>query len=576
MRAAPARLITETTVDGLPVLYGARPGPLTAGLIFRVGRADETLATSGITHLVEHLALYGRDVGALEHNGITNDTFTAFQVTGNERAVVAFLNGLCAALRELPLDRLDAEKEILRTERAHTGASGPGDVQRAERFGAEGPGIVPYGEVGLAAIDAEAVREWARARFTRGNAVLWMTSERVPEGLHLDLPDGPRLPVPAWQEVERPHPAYVVGTPGIVLLDAVVPRSATASMFSRIAGRMLFRELREEAGLSYTAASDYEPLDGERAHVTLHADALPDRQEAVARGVVDILLRLRASDVDDRDLDAVHGTAVEIAELAWTDAGFLFSSAFDLLMGHPPVDLSTFAEEMRSVTAADIAVVAEAFYADAIAQIPEGDLAWAGFAPTARWSTAAVDGRHFPVHGEPQYGLTIGEVGASVRTPDGDVTVRFADCVGYLTFPDGARTLVGRDGFRIVIEPTQFFGLGADVIAALDERVPKGVTVPLPARDPEEIPPQRGKPMRWRGYGVWAGILGGVSALGLTIVSPFVLGLSSVLAGSRSDGSMLGVVAVGWALVAVLVPLTVLLFAGVVRRGRWTAATGER
>ena len=576
MRAASLRPITQTTVDGIPTLHGARPGPLTAGLLFRVGRADETVATSGITHLVEHLALHDRDVGALDHNGLTNDTYTAFQVTGSERSVVAYLNGLCAALRELPLERLEVEKDVLRTERAHGGGGGPGDIQRTERFGAQGPGVVPYGELGLGAIDAAAVREWAHSRFTRGNAVLWMTGEHVPEGLHLELPDGPRIPVPAWQEVERPHPAYVVGAPGVVLLDAVVPRSAAAAMFSRIAGRMLFRELREEAGLSYTAASDYQPLDGDRAHLTLQADALPGHHEAVVCGVIDVLLRLRAGDIEDRDLQAARATTVEIADLAATDAGFLFSSAFDVLMGHQPTDPATFVEEARAINAADIAVVAEAFYADAIAQIPEGDLGWAGFAPTARWSASAVDGRHFPVHGEPQYGLTIGDDGASVRTPDGDVTVRFADCVGYLTFPDGARTLIGRDGFRIIIEPTQYFGLGPDTLAALDERVPEGVTVPLPARQPEEIPPPRGKPMRWRGYGVWAGILGVVFSLALTVVFPFTLGLSNALAGSRGDGSMLGIATVGWVLVAVLLPLTVLLFAGVFRRGHWTAATGER
>nr|WP_117212210.1 insulinase family protein [Allorhizocola rhizosphaerae] len=30
---------------------------MAAGLVFRVGQADETLATHGISHLVEHLAL---------------------------------------------------------------------------------------------------------------------------------------------------------------------------------------------------------------------------------------------------------------------------------------------------------------------------------------------------------------------------------------------------------------------------------------------------------------------------------------------------------------------------------------
>ena len=48
-------MIRETEVDGVPTLLAPRNGPLAAGLTFRVGQADETLATAGITHLLEHL-----------------------------------------------------------------------------------------------------------------------------------------------------------------------------------------------------------------------------------------------------------------------------------------------------------------------------------------------------------------------------------------------------------------------------------------------------------------------------------------------------------------------------------------
>lgn len=42
------------TVDGVPVLWsGEGRGRFSVGLVFRVGRADETLATSGLTHLLE-------------------------------------------------------------------------------------------------------------------------------------------------------------------------------------------------------------------------------------------------------------------------------------------------------------------------------------------------------------------------------------------------------------------------------------------------------------------------------------------------------------------------------------------
>ena len=88
-------------VDGVPVLVAKTSGPLRAGLMFRVGRADETLATGGITHLVEHLALHRHGVTDYHYNGMTGVTTTNFITQGTPEAVVAFLNGVCAGLRDL-------------------------------------------------------------------------------------------------------------------------------------------------------------------------------------------------------------------------------------------------------------------------------------------------------------------------------------------------------------------------------------------------------------------------------------------------------------------------------------------
>ena len=49
------REVNQTTIDGVPVIWAEAPGPIRATLMFRVGRVDERLPWSGITHLVEHL-----------------------------------------------------------------------------------------------------------------------------------------------------------------------------------------------------------------------------------------------------------------------------------------------------------------------------------------------------------------------------------------------------------------------------------------------------------------------------------------------------------------------------------------
>lgn len=106
--------IRTTEVDSIRTVLAPAPGPVTAGLFFRVGVADETLATAGITHLVEHLALHRHGVSDLHYNGATAATYTLFHVTGTPDEVVTYLNGVCAALRDLPVERLETERDILR------------------------------------------------------------------------------------------------------------------------------------------------------------------------------------------------------------------------------------------------------------------------------------------------------------------------------------------------------------------------------------------------------------------------------------------------------------------------------
>jgi zinc protease len=141
-------VVRETEVDGVPTLVAPIPGPLNAGLMFRVGRADETLSRTGITHLVEHLALFGHSLSDYHHNGSTGATITHFHMSGSESDVVDFLAGVCASLTDLPIARLEIEKEILRTEE-HNRPSGANHSMPLWRYGSVGYGLLSYPEWGL-------------------------------------------------------------------------------------------------------------------------------------------------------------------------------------------------------------------------------------------------------------------------------------------------------------------------------------------------------------------------------------------------------------------------------------------
>lgn len=501
-------MTTETTVDGVRTVLAPGAGVLSAGLLFRVGRADETLATSGITHLVEHLALHrlGRP-GDPHHNGAAAPAYTGFQVTGTPAEVVGYLNAVCAALRDLPVDRLETEKEILRTEAAGL-RRGPARLCSMWRYGSRSYGLAEYAEAGLAGLTGEQVRDWARTRFTTGNAVLWITGDAVPEGLDLTLPSGAWRPAPEPTAALPALPAFFRGEDGSVVLTSVLPRSTAAGLFAEVLGEELFRELRQKGGYSYTATAAYEPRDAGSATLVAHADALPEKQEAMVGAFVGVLAKLRAGRIEPSDLESVRASALRRQGAPGLAPDRLPGHAVDLLLGHRSRTAAEARAEIEAVTAESLREVADAVWACALLQLPgrsadraaeltarlsaehttgltAGPTAELVAAPTG--SAEAVTGRRRQALADPGTVLVMGEEGVSLVSERGPITVRYAECSLVQAYPDGARHLVGHDGFTLTIEPT-LYGIGPAALAPLDAAVPPEVVIAMPPRDPSRIP----------------------------------------------------------------------------------------
>ncbi|HEV6954232.1 MAG TPA: hypothetical protein VKY86_13395 [Promicromonospora sp.] len=483
--------VVADEVDGVPLLLAAREGNVSGGIVFRVGSAHETLATAGITHLVEHLALRGQVRSEAHLNGQTQAGLTLFHVTGTAADVVAYLNDVCAALRDLPLDRLETEKDILRAE---AGNRDPGVVGRLRinRHGARGRGLVGYGERGLDRLTADEVRDWAATRFTRGNAVAWFTGDAVPDGLDLRLPAGERMPAPPLTDVLGTTPACLTGLRDGVALDAVVSRDATsltATLTALVLREALHRALRADADLAGSIDVTTEGLDAEHARLEIAVHAVDGKQDAVLGGVLDALGTLRYHVAAD-DLAAARAIAAEdlTALAAAPAADVLPSLAGRLATGRPLQRPEEVRAEIDRVTAEDVRTVARQVWDSALWLAP-GTLDHVGVAQAPRFSEQPAVGRAYPRTGAPEVSLVLAEDGVGLVVPDGGVTVRFADCVLLETWPDGARALTGADGFRVALEPTLYDGLAADVVAGhVDGRVPADVVVRLPERAPEEIP----------------------------------------------------------------------------------------
>ena len=98
-----------TKVDGVTTIWTDAPPPLRAGLLFRTGIADETLAQAGYTHLIEHLALSTQGENSQDHhqNGFVTGAATGFFKMGQPDDVAGFFAEICNTLTSLPDGRLD-------------------------------------------------------------------------------------------------------------------------------------------------------------------------------------------------------------------------------------------------------------------------------------------------------------------------------------------------------------------------------------------------------------------------------------------------------------------------------------
>jgi zinc protease len=481
----------QFTTDGVPGLFAESGGALRAGLVFRVGQIDEPLARRGITHLIEHLVLHRTGLTEHHYNGITAPDFTAFVTQGSADDVRTFLSGVCASLRELPIDRLPVEKEVLRTEAASRDR-GANAAMPIWRHGARGYGLTAYPEFGLAGLTAGDLTAWTARYFVRGNAALWVSGPHLPDGLTVDLPDGERQALPAASSVLPVMPAYFPGPPGVVVWDAVVPWENAAVVFTHLLSRELHRSLRHEGGLSYTATAGHTPRADDTVLITALADGLPAKQDAVLAGVIGVLDRLRRGDFEDAELAAaVKQRCDELVDAGEQGARVMWQ-AVDLLLGRAASDLGDQLARTRAVSRADVIRVAQTAFAAGLLQTPGGTEAeQAGYTAAPAASEHQVTGQAYPSLSDPARSRAIlGAEGATVVQGETVATVRFDACAAALAWPDGGRRLIGADGVQVHLEPTMFHGLAA-AIPVLDQHLPAACRAEMAPRDPESIPRPR-------------------------------------------------------------------------------------
>jgi zinc protease len=485
-RRSPVMRIERDELEGVPVYWAEAPPPFVVGVIFRVGRSDEKLAHAGVSHVVEHLAIPPRHSPNVDVNGTVRGNETMFWAAGRRDDALTAFEGILEGLADLPLQRLEAERQILLTEAASAGGD-PVQGAAALRFGTRGHGLIAYGEYGLHRLEAPDVERWWRRYFTAGNAAFWMTG-KPPRGFRLRLLAGERRAAREPEPIsDVQFPAHnVEGPSGGVSASFLVERSFAANAVVDIAEHRLRHRLRFERGLSYGVEAVYDRLSPGHAHCVLWADCLDSRAAAVRDDLLSILRSLAEEGPTLEELrEGAESLRQAVSEPA--NAGtFTYGFASDELVGARKLTAEELVEGRAAVRPEDAAGVMSEALGSLLLTTPEsaGGLI-EGLERYPLTSPKRVAGRsHRPrglhVRGDLRKArLVSADDGISLISPrDEAVTVLFAQCCAVLRWVDGRRVLWSEDGFSLEVEP-DFWRGGSEVVQRIDAAISDDLVVPM-------------------------------------------------------------------------------------------------
>ena len=249
-------------VAGVPTWWVRGDRELTTlSLVFGGGRADETLATSGWLHLLEHYALHGSRPPHVHVNGSVDLLHTQFDFEGAPADVAREVRVVLGRLHSLDAGTLDHELRVLEAEGRERHV-GPEAESMVWRYGARGPGLIAFPEWGLARADVHGLTALASRVFNRGNCALAVYGP-LPDGIDLDpLPNGQPLAGEDTAPLPSTGPFAFASTHQAIGVTSLLERSEAAATFSDLLCRRVTEQFRHAAGLVYSSPPTGWPRSG--------------------------------------------------------------------------------------------------------------------------------------------------------------------------------------------------------------------------------------------------------------------------------------------------------------------------
>jgi len=470
-------------IDGVRLLrHSGTQNHTDVTLTFAVGVRDETLRTIGVAHTLEHLVMSTVRRLPIKIDAEVDLMTTSFAASGSPARVGEFLSGICAALTNPPLERLELEAGVLAAEdgwATHPMAA----LLFNAKYGAQSAGLAWLDGPGYDGLTAEHVISFAGQWFRAGNALLQVTGP-LPEGLRLNLPDGP-APVrnyPVGRSLDRPTAVGYVAPGAAVLLTLPAGDAARVSHWAvDVLEHRIEEQARHAGGHSYIVGREPFAGPGGPTDWVVYAEAREGTEEAVTRAVAEALTDLAANGPTEEELALVLNRFEE--ELATTDAQLQRSYAAIMreLFGEPepePFDLALAAQ----VRPADIAAVLRDALRSALGYATEEALdVWTSFGFTRSTQCPTIPELPAGQTFKPSLGartifkaarslvLVLTDDGLALRDEDGIYETGWNDIAGIMRSAEGPTVVFGLNCSVIPISADLFRG-AAKVLDELTRR----------------------------------------------------------------------------------------------------------
>ncbi len=473
--------VRESEIDGVLCFWVDMGRPAScAHLLFRQGLADEPLHESGWLHLLEHLALLDRETLTRPIEGRLSLLRTHFAAFGGPEAIAEHVGNLARWLAQPDLRLLPRERGLLQAQAYE--ARDRLTRSLTWRYGALGPGVASYPEIGAMRATDELLTERSRRVFNAANAILVLDGP-PPAGLSVPLPAGEYLPTAKAEPVGRALPAAYRDHIGLTL-SGVVTRSHEAGFLPVVLERALHDGLRRHSGSAFGLWSSMAEVDNEYAVVAGGSEVVDEMLPTLAQAALEVTGQLAEQGVPREWVQEAVERRLRVLESPAAEVETALEAAYAALSDRVPMTYDELLAQLRNTDPRKVDRAAQELHASLLVGLPEAAPLHRSI-PAISFPESRPQGtgtKHSHVNWPADLTtFTIDQQMAERATGGMSRSMRFQNVVALLAYRDGARHLIGRDGNVLEMEPREWMR-GKDLTKALDAAIPGDLHLAMPDR----------------------------------------------------------------------------------------------